>query len=469
MSGGALGEGIMLVFPAHMNRIVQLDPKSGIVTVEPGLNYGRLQQTLLTHERFLPPFPASLDYSTIGGAVGNNAAGEKSVKYGSTVDYVKSLRVILANGEVIETGRLHKRELSKKLGLSTFEGEVYRAIDTLLEENKDTVLHTRLATTKNTSGYAISSVKHKDGSFDLTPLFVGSQGTLGIISDITLATEPYNPDQTVYLALFDSIDAACEAVLDLRTMPSMPSSIEMVDGHLLDLVSRLNPNLLKNIVTQPLPRIALIVEFDDPADRNHKKTIKKVNALFGRLATSYRSETESTTQAELTKLRDISANLLSYSEKQLKAIPLIDDGIVPVNRLGDLLSGVYTIFGAQKLQVAVWGHAGDGNIHIHPFFDIGQLGDRQRAFRLLDDYTKLLVSLGGSTSAQHNDGRLRGPYLESVYGPEGYALMQRIKQIFDPHGILNPGVKVGVRLDDVKPLLRTSYGYDHLYHHMPRT
>src|SRR5688572_19305368 len=127
--GAALGSGIMIAFPAHMHRILELDDKSGVVVLEPGTNYGKLQQTLHTHDRFLPQFPASIEYSTIGGAVANNASGEKSVKYGSTRDYVKSLRVVLANGEVIETGRLSKREVSKKLGLATFEGEIYRAVD----------------------------------------------------------------------------------------------------------------------------------------------------------------------------------------------------------------------------------------------------------------------------------------------------------------------------------------------------
>src|SRR5688572_24659203 len=113
--GAALGSGIILAFPAHMHRILELDDKSGVVVVEPGTNYGKLQQTLHTHERFLPPFPACLEYSTIGGAVANNAGGDKSVKYGTTRDFVKSLRVVLANGEVIETARLSKRDLNKKL------------------------------------------------------------------------------------------------------------------------------------------------------------------------------------------------------------------------------------------------------------------------------------------------------------------------------------------------------------------
>jgi len=204
--GGAIGSGIMLVFPAHMNRIVEFDSKSGTVIVEPGINYGKMQQTLETHSRFLPPFPASFEYSTIGGAIGNNASGEKSIKYGDTGNYVRALRVVLANGEVIETKRLSKRELSKKLGLSTFEGEIYRALDSLLEENHELLAATQLPVTKNVAGYNIADIKRPDGSFDLTPLFVGSQGTLGIVTEATLRTEPYNPETTLIVSHFDDVE-----------------------------------------------------------------------------------------------------------------------------------------------------------------------------------------------------------------------------------------------------------------------
>src|SRR5688572_23376546 len=172
MAGAALGNGIIVAFPAHMHRILELDDKSGVVTVEPGINYAKLQQTLHTHDRFLPPYPASVEYSTIGGAVANNASGEKSVKYGDTRDFVRSLRVVLANGEIIQTGRLNKRELNKKLGLATFEGEIYRALDALLEESKDIIDKDVRGVTKNAAGYFLSDIKRKDGSFDLTPLFV---------------------------------------------------------------------------------------------------------------------------------------------------------------------------------------------------------------------------------------------------------------------------------------------------------
>jgi FAD/FMN-containing dehydrogenase len=467
-SGAALGTGIMLVFPAHMNRIVELDPKNGVVIVEPGLNYGRLQQTLHTHEHFLPPFPSSYEYSTLGGAVANNASGEKTLKYGATRAYVKSLRVVLANGEVIVTGRLNKRELSKKLGLTTFEGEIYRALDALLEENRQHLDKLDILVTKNSAGYSLHDVKRRDGSFDLTPLFVGSQGTLGILTEITMETEMYNPSKELFLAEFDSMEKAEKAVLALRDLPNLPSSLEMVDGQLLELVDRLNPNQLKGIVTKPFPKVVLLVEFDD-AERSRKKLVKRAEKILNDFATRVEREHDPVAQARLWKVRHASASVAAHSEGQLKAVPIIEDGIVPPEKLEEYLTGVYKLFAAEQLQAAVWGHAGDGNLHMQPFLDLSQLGDRQKAFRIIDEYYKLVISLGGSTSGEHGDGRLRGPYLEQLYGSDVYAMFQKLKQIFDPYGTLNPGVKVGVTLDDIKPLVRTEYTLNHLYDHMPRS
>ncbi|MEJ0073056.1 MAG: FAD-binding oxidoreductase [Candidatus Saccharibacteria bacterium] len=468
LAGAAIGSGILLVFPAHMNRIVELDPKNGSVVVEPGLNYGRLQQTLHTHERFLPPYPASYEYSTIGGAVANNAGGDKSIKYGATRAYVKSLRVVLANGEVIETFRLSKRELNKKLGLSTFEGEVYRALDALLEENREHIEKLDLHVTKNTAGYDLLDIKRRDGSFDLTPLFVGSQGTLGIISEITMETEVYNPAKELFLAEFDSIENAQKAVLALRDLPNLPSSLELVDSQLLELVDRLNPNLLKGIITKPFPKAVLLAEFDD-ADRGRKKIVKRAEKIFDAHATKVIREHDPTAQSRLWKVRQASASVTGHSEGQLKSVPIIEDGIVPPEKLEEYIAGTYKLFASAQLQAAIWGHAGDGNLHMQPFLDIGQIGDRQKAFRLIDEYYKLVLSLGGSTSGQNNDGRLRAPYLPQVYGPEVYDLFKKVKQLFDPYGTMNPGVKMNVVLDDIKPLLRTSYSLDHLYDHMPRS
>lgn len=469
LAGAALGQGIMLVFPAHMNRVLEFDSKSGIATVEPGLNYGKLQQTLHTHGRFLPPYPASMQYSTIGGAVGNNSAGEKSIKYGSTLNYVKSLRVVLSNGEVIETKRLSKRELSKKMGLSNFEGEVYRALDALIEENGDLIDSLNLDVTKNSAGYGIAGVKKSDGSFDLTPLIVGSQGTLGIVSEITLMTEPHNPKTTLVAAFFDDIRDVEEVVYDLRKMGNPPSAIEIVDRNLINFINEVNPNQLKDALGKNIPKITMLIEFDDSSDRTQSKSEKKTKKILERRGIDYRVEKDEASRDALWKIRHSTSTFIGQGVGNKRAVPIIEDGIVPIEQLHNFIQGVYDLFKKNNLPVALWGHGGNANLHVQPVLDLSMLGDRQKVFRLMDDYYNMVIEMGGSTTAQHNDGRIRGPYLEKVYGPEAYELFGKIKAIFDPYGVLNPGVKLDVTTDDVKAMLRNEYSLQHLHDHMPRT
>jgi FAD/FMN-containing dehydrogenase len=471
LGGASLGSGIVLAFPAHMHRILELDEKAGTVIVEPGTNYGKLQQALQTHARYLPPAPASMEYSTIGGAVANNATGERSLKYGSTREYVKGLRVVLSNGEVIETKRLSKREMNHKLGLSTFEGEIYRAVDALLESGQNALDKVAtLSVTKSSAGYALGDVKRRDGSFDLTPLIVGSQGTLGIVTEIVLDTEPLIPGSALYAAYFDDMQHLQAAIMELRGMSEMPSAMELVDSHLLDVAHEFNANLLKGVISPPFPKAVLLVEFDAPGDRAQKKIGKKAQKIFERYAAHYQLETDTVQKERLWSIRHTAAIVMNTSgDAHRKAVPVVGDGVVPVEHLSEFIEGIYKLFAHSQLQVAIWGHAGDGNLHVEPVLDLSQVGDRQKAFRLLDDYNNLVISLGGSTSAETGDGRLLAPYLLKLFGGEMYDLFQKVKQVFDPYGLLNPGVKINVRLEDVKPLVRQEYTLEHLADHMPRS
>jgi FAD/FMN-containing dehydrogenase len=469
-SGAAIGTGIIIAFPAHMNRVVEFDSKTGNVIVEPGIMYGKLQQTLETHGRFLPPYPASYEYSTIGGAIANNASGEKTVKYGDTSMYVSGLRAVLANGEVIETKRLSKRELNKKLGLATFEGEIYRSLDTLIEENRTLVESSMLNVTKNNAGYDIADVKRPDGSFDLTPLLVGSQGTLAIVTEATITTKPFNPETTLLIAAFDDANKAQKAIIDLRALGNdAPSAIELVDKHLLESVKTINPNQLKDVIDEPYPQLTLIVEFDIANERQQKKAAKRAAKIFESYATGHKVETEPLKQTDLWKIRQASGSIITAVRGRAKAVPVIDDGIVPVEKFGQYLDAVYALFQRNNLEVAVWGHAGDANLHLQPHLDLSEVGDRQKVFKIMDEYYKLVISLGGSISAEHNDGRLRGPYLPLLYGKDVYGLFEKVKKIFDPYSTMNPGVKIGVTLDDIRPMLRSEYDLAHLHQHLPRS
>lgn len=468
-TGAAIGEGIIIAFPAHMHRIVELNLKSGDVTVEPGLNFGRLQQTLHTHERHIPSSPIDAEYTTVGGAAGNNTAGERAYKYGSVGSYVKSLRVVLANGEVITTKRLSKRELSKKMGLSTFEGEVYRAVDKLLEENKDVVHGIDRNIARSVAGYNLAEVKHRDGTFDLTPLFLGSQGTLGSITEITFETLEYNPETDMMAVLVPTIKSATDLLVNIEKSKLQPCSVDIVDANLLKFVRTLNPNALKETLEDHQPGAVVLIEFDESSERQRKKAIKQCTKIASEHSTKIITAHDPHEQAKLRKIRHASSVVLAHSEGKLKPLPIIDDGIVPIENLHTYIEKLTEQFRSMQLHIAMWGSLGDGVIHVLPFLDLQQVGDRQKIFRLLDAQQKLMVELGGSMTASGNDGRLRGPYLKVEYGEPIYALFEQTKKIFDPHNFLNPGVKIGVTTEMVKPLLRSQYSLDRWYAHMPRS
>jgi FAD/FMN-containing dehydrogenase len=465
--GGALGQGILVVFPAHMNKILALDSNKGYVSVQPGANFGKIQQTLLTHGQFLPPYPASLEYSTIGGAVANNAAGEKTVKYGSMRDYTKQLRVVLANGEVITTKRISKKELIQKKGLPTFEGELYRSLDNIITDSIDVLEKSQLAVSKNSAGFDVWNIKGNDGSFDLTPLFVGSQGTLGIVTEIVCDTESYNPKKSLIVAKIDSLDTAGQTIKKIRDLE--PSAMELVDSHLLEFINKNNPNQLKDVLKAPFPKIVLLIEFDDLTNRKQKKRTKKAKKILESIGAETVITLDSHEQEDYWKIRHSAAAVMWHQSGAKRALPVIEDGIVPLEHFSAFIEKVYALFNSFNLDIAIWGHAGNANIHMQPFFDLSSVGDRQQMFKLMDAYYELVLSYGGSTCGEHNDGRLRAPYLSKLYGDEMYDVFRKIKQIFDPYGILNPGVKIDVSINDIQKLLRDEYSLSHLYDHMPRT
>lgn len=465
--GGALGDGISLVFPAHMNKLLELDTKKNIARVQPGINYRNFQDTIKTHGRFLPPYPSSVDYSTIGGAVANNASGERTIKYGDTRAFVYGLKVVLANGELIETGRLTKRELHRKKGLATLEGEIYRQLDGLLSDNNELVQSITKNVSKNSAGYDLADVKLKDGSFDLTPLFVGSQGTLGIITEVLLKVIPNNMHRTLAVIGFESIQAAARVIQDIKTLK--PAALEMVDSNLLEFVGKNYPDQLKGLVEPPYPQILLLVEFDDLGRGIQTKKAKRLAKIVKTVTTDFQITNDYEEREELWKIRHSAAAVLAHSEGKKKALPIIEDGIVPQEQFEAFVAGMNDLLKKHGLQSAVWGHAGDANLHLQPFLDLASLGDRQKAFKLMDEYYDMVLKLGGSTAGEHNDGRLRAPYLQALYGPEVYKLFEATKMIFDPHSILNPGVKIGVTKEDQLKELRRDYSMDHLGQHLPRS
>jgi FAD/FMN-containing dehydrogenase len=466
-SGAAIGNGILLVFTAHMNKILELDPKKSFVTLEPGVTYDKLEQTLHTHGLFLPPYPSSYHYATIGGGLANNAIGEKTVKYGRTSDYVDELRVVLANGELIETRPLSKRELNKKLGLSTLEGAIYRGMDALLEENHATLEQEkrRLKASRNSAGYNIFDVKKKN-SINLTPLFLGSQGSLGIITEATLRTEKYNPLTTLSLVSLEDLNDLHEVlpkILDLK-----PSICDMINRAAVEQVTRINPNQLSGLLQNPRAAVHLFIEFDDDKAANQKKAVKQLKKIMQKVNSTIQSADDPQEQQKIRKVRESITTILTTPSGARKAVPVAEDICVPITNLVEYLHKATEVYAAAGLVAPAWGHAGDGVIRMQPLLDLSQLGDRQKLFKLSDSIYKSVINMDGSITAGAGDGRVRASYSKAMYGPILYDLMIQVKKIFDPYNIMNPGVKTASQ-EEIKTIMRGDYSLAHRHEFLPRS
>ncbi|MBI2009432.1 FAD-binding oxidoreductase [Candidatus Saccharibacteria bacterium] len=466
-SGAAIGSGAVLVFPAHMNELLALNTKKRFISIEPGANYGTIEQTLNTHGLSLPAYPPSKNYTTLGGAIANNALGEKSVKYGATGNFVQSLRVVLSNGEVIETGPLNKKELNHKLGLQSLEGVIYRSLDTMLEENADfiTRCHNSIKTRHNAAGYNIRNVK-KNGEFDITPLFVGSQGTLGIITEATLDVVKHSPKTTIALISVDDLGDLYDLLSEILRLK--PSILDMLNRTTVEQVKELNPNQLAGSLSREKAAMHLFVQFDEPKDGDRQKAVKQLTKIVGSAGAWLEVFETPDSQERVRKIRDSVGSILIEPRGQARAVPVAEDVSVPVDRLIEFLTEVDSVYNEVGLAPAAWGQAGSGVVRMWPPLDLGKTGDRQKLFKIQNHLYAAAVRLGGSISAAAGDGRVRAPYLALQYGEELSSLMLKVKKIFDPHGILNPGVKTA-STEEVKALLRTEYSLSNFYDYLPRS
>ena len=215
--------------------------------------------------------------------------------------------------------------------------------------------------------------------------------------------------------------------------------MEVVDDNLLNFLDTHNPNQIRGLVDKPYPKLIMLVEFDDLSDRNQKRARKKAVKTLKKFATQYKVEIEEEAKERMWKIRRSSAAVIRQVVGNAKALPVIEDGTVPLERLSEFVEAMNVMFEKHRLTAAIWGHAGDGNLHINPFFDLSQVGDRQKVFKIMDEYYNLVISLGGTTSGEHNDGRLRAPYLPQLYGPELYRSFPPDQTNFRPVWHHEPG------------------------------
>lgn len=458
MSGGALGESVVVVFTKYMNRI--RDVGSGYAVAEPGVYYRDFERETLKYGYLLPSYPASREICAIGGMIGNNSGGEKTLEYGKTEDYVQELKVVLADGNEYAFHALNEKELGKKRQLKTFEGEIYRKIYGLIHKNYNLLRRAKPAVSKNSAGYYVWDVWNRDEKiFDLTKLFVGSQGTLGLVTEATFRLVPVKKHSQMVVIFLQDMNFLVD-IVD-AVLPLGPESFEAYDDHTMKLALKYFPAFLKflgaknilalgfqflpeawMVLSGGLPKLILQVEFtgsDSGELRKKAVALKERIAKFPVKVRILRSPEEA---KKYWTIRRESFNLLRHRIKNKHTAPFIDDIVVPPGKLEEFLPRLNEILSRYpRLTYTVAGHVGDGNFHIIPLMDLGDPKDRDVIPELSQKVYDLVLEFGGSISGEHNDGLVRGPYLEKMYGKKVVDVFREIKKIFDPLDILNPGKK----------------------------
>lgn len=443
--GAAIGSGAILAFPPHLHTILEVDTKQRLVRLQPGVTLATLQETMKTHGLVWPV--GSSDTTTVGAALADNLYGEKGGKYGSAISWTEQLEVVLANGDVMQTGRLSKRELSKKKGLSGLEGEIYRQLDGLISDHQEELEAMKMR--PGTTGYALAHVKDKKGSFDLTPLIVGSQGTLGVISEAILRLDHYYPRTEVMVMAIKTLDDLGQLIPMVTKYE--PSRFEFIDQTSLTLAQTKYDISLKGLVSdeESLVDIAglVIVEIEDGGkSRSKAKKITKNLEKLGLLV--QRSNGDFEQAQELWQLFRRIQKVLSVAESDHKvAIPVIEDALVPLEDIGNFLSDVDALSKKYRVEIVAWAHLGTGVIHARPFLSLRNLSDKQKIAKLIEDYYTLVGRYQGSVAGEYGEGRLRAVPALKQFDSKERELFAAVKKIFDTHGIFNPGIKIPTEKD----------------------
>lgn len=458
MSGGAINQSIIMDMTKHFNNIYEVTADHA--HAQPGVHYRDFELETLRHGALMPSYPASRDLCTIGGMVANNSGGEKSLQYGKTEKFVTELKVVFADGHEYTVKPLNRDELHVKMAQGDYEGNLYKQIYELVESHYDEIKAAKPKVSKDSTAYHLWNVWDRNtGIFDLNQIIIGSQGTLGFVTDIhfrLVAAPKHSGTLVVFLRNIDDLGTIINKVLEYK-----PATFEGFDNYtlmlsfklffyfhqtlgwigMMKLGLQLIPDALK--LFRGIPKMVLLVEFNGETPEEVTGKVRAMHealkpyghdALFEDDDTEYKAK-------KFWIMRRESFNLLRKKVHDKHTAPFIDDLVVPPQHLQEFLPELRRIIDSYKLLATVAGHMGDGNFHVIPLMKIEQKLERIKLAPAMREVNALVLKYGGSLSGEHNDGMSRGPWLHQMYSRDMMHIFKQVKAIFDPDNIFNPDKK----------------------------
>lgn len=461
MSGAAINDSIIIDFNKYFTNIISVDSERAVT--QPGVFYRDFDVETAKHGALLPSFPASRDLCTVGGMMNNNSGGEKSLEFGKTENFLPEMKFVFADGVERIVKPLNREELNAKMNQSDFEGTVYKDMFELIEANYDQIKAAKPHVSKNSTGYRLWDAWDREtGIFDLAQIIIGAQGTLGFTTEGTFKLVKRTTHSGLLVLFLRDIDDLGELIP--KVMSHKPATFEGFDDATFWLSIKFMPSFLKILgplkfihllitlipdgllLLKGIPKLILMVEFTGETAEEVRDKIKALHRDLGPMRARYEINgfEEDPTEGSSEKfwlMRRYSFQLLRSKVKDKHTAPFIDDLIVNPEYLAEFLPKIRDIIKKYNLFATIAGHMGDGNFHIIPLMKLEDPKDREKLLPAMTEVNELVLKYKGSLSGEHNDGLVRGPWLEKMYGKDMVDLFRRTKSIFDPQAIFNPHKK----------------------------
>ncbi len=479
LGGGSLTDSISIDLCAHLNNFGDVVEKKGKITFtcEPGTMWREVEKKLKSHGAYLPPYPASKDICSIGGAVGNNAAGPDSLRYGHCADWVESLDIVLHDGHTYTIKPLTHREFQLLIKQDHEHARIAKAIFELISKNEKEIKAGQPKTKKNTAGYPLWSVmpqgiakfKKGEGTFDLTRLVSGSQGTIGIIVNLTMRAILIPKNTTLIAVPIFELEEAADSIVSVLTYN--PINVEVFDALTFDLALR-NPNFFKARLSgikyyqvmlamytlyhvrfrRRIPEFTVLITLDEETAAKHDlaDVVSKISSKNARARVI-----SNPIEAEVyTQIRNASYTLSKFQDPTKRPAAFLEDMTVPPENLSKFFVQIKRLLKEFNVTAAVHGHGGNGHFHFYPLLDFTNKTTPALVEKMAEKFFDTAIKFKGNICGEHNDGIIRTPFLHKMFNKKMLEIFKQTEAIFDPDDIFNPGKKVNPRFD-IKATMRT--------------